>query len=117
MIRFRYMRCAFKNTKFSIICLEVCMSGVPLFVNGYINILVRSNRTSVECCSTCDVELKTRGLFKCLSCNYMACYLCYIVKIYYTMPSPLSGLPHSSSNRGPPMWMKILSSLFFVCVN
>lgn len=88
------------------------MSGVPLVLNGYINILVRSNRTSVECCSTCDMELKTRVLFKCLSCNYMACYLSYNVKINCTMPSPLSGLPHSSS-----MWMKILSSLFFVGVN
>jgi hypothetical protein len=117
MICLRCMRCAFKNTAFLIVCLEVRMNGVQLVVNGYMNILVLSNRTSVECCSTCVMELKTRGLFNCLSCNYMAYYLNHNVKINYTMPSHLSGLPHSSSSRGPPMWMKVLSSLFFVCVN
>ena len=39
------------------------MNGVPLVVNGYINILLRSNGTSVECCSTCDVELKARVFY------------------------------------------------------
>lgn len=60
------------------------MNGVSLVVNININILVRRNRRSVECSNSSDVELKARVLFKCLSCNYMACYLSYNVKINYT---------------------------------